>query len=182
MILSDEDILSEIKAGHLKFDPMIDLDQISTSSIDLRLANVFTVPNEPRTGVSLTIDPEEISPEAVFDDYAKKVAVPDGGKFEVKPGDFVLGYTMERVELSNSLAARIEGRSSMARFGVSVHQSAPTVHATFAGQLRLEISNVGPYSVLLEPGMRFCQLVVEKLSSPSRSTVNSRWQGQSAST
>ncbi len=69
----------------------------------------------------------------------------------------------------------------MARFGVSVHQSAPTVHASFASQLRLEISNVGPYTVQLEPGMRFCQLIVEKLSSPSESTLESQWQGQGAS-
>ena len=181
MILSDQDILREIDAGHLKFDPMIELDQISTSSIDLRLANVFTVPTEPKSGVSLTIDPGAISPEDVFADYAETVTVPCGGRFEVNPAAFILGYTLERIELSNHLAARIEGRSSMARFGVSVHQSAPTVHASFAGQLRLEISNVGPYTVLLEPGMRFCQLIVEKLSSPSRSTVKSRWQGQAAS-
>lgn len=182
MILSDQDILREIDAGHLKFDPMIELDQISTSSIDLRLANVFTVPNKPKCGVTLTIDPGAISPEGVFDDYAEKVSIPSGEKFEVKPGDFVLGYTLERIALPNYLAARIEGRSSMARFGVSVHQSAPTVHASFAGQLRLEISNVGPFTVRLEPGMRFCQLIVEKLSSPSQSPPKSQWQGQAAST
>lgn len=181
MILCDQDIFHEIDAGNLKFDPMIELDQVSTSSIDLRLANVFTVPNKPRPGVSVTIDPGSVSPEDVFDDHAERVTVAAGGKFELKPSAFVLGYTLERLELPNHLAARIEGRSSMARLGVSIHQTAPTVHAAFAGQLRLEISNVGPYTVLLEPGMRFCQLIVEKLSSPSRSTVRSRWQGQGAS-
>lgn len=181
MILSDQDILREIDAGHLKFDPMIEPDQISTSSIDLRLANVFTVPTEPKSGISLTIDPGEISPEAVFADYAETVTVQPGDRFEVNPGAFILGYTLERIELPDHLAARIEGRSSMARFGVSVHQSAPTVQASFAGQLRLEISNVGPYTVRLEPGMRFCQLIVEQLSSPAQSTAKSRWQDQAAS-
>ncbi len=182
MILCDQDILQEIKNGNLRFDPMIELDQVSTSSIDLRLANVFTVPNEPTPGISVTIDPGAISPEAVFDKFAKKVAVPSGNKYELKPGDFVLGYTLERIELPNNLAARIEGRSSMARLGVSIHQTAPTVQAAFAGQLRLEISNVGPYTVLLKPGMRFCQLIVEKLSSPSQSMARSRWQDQAVST
>ena len=182
MILCDQDILNEIKNGNLRFDPMIELDQVSTSSIDLRLANVFTVPNKPKPGISVTIDPGAISPEDVFDEFAKRVAVPSGDKYELNPGDFVLGYTLERIELPNYLAARIEGRSSMARFGVSIHQTAPTVQAAFAGQLRLEISNVGPYTVLLEPGMRFCQLIVEKLSSPSQSKSRSRWQDQAAST
>ena len=181
MILCDQDILQEIDDGNLKFDPMIELDQISTSAIDLRLANTFTIPNKPRQGVTVTIDPGTISPEEVFNDYAETVSVPDGDSFEVKPGAFVLGYTMERIELPTHLAARIEGRSSMARLGLSIHQTAPTVHAAFAGQLRLEISNVGPYTVLLEPGMRFCQLIVEKLSSPSQSTLTSRWQGQGVS-
>ena len=180
MILSNRDIIKEIESGGLRFDPMIPLDQISTSSIDLRIANVFTVPGSTPPGVFITIDSEEISSETVFARYAKEVVVPAGGKFELKPGAFVLGYTLERVWLPNYLAARIEGRSSMARFGVSIHQTAPTVHANFEGQLRLEISNVGPYTVLIEPGMRFCQLIVEKLSSPADPTDESRWQHQSS--
>ena len=159
---------------------MIELDQVSTSSIDLRLANLFTVPRPPPPGVFITIDSEGISPEAVFAQYAENVVVPDGDKFELKPGAFVLGYTLEKVGLSNCLAARIEGRSSMARFGVSIHQTAPTVHANFNGQLRLEISNVGPYTVLIGPGTRFCQLIVEKLSSPADPTHDSQWQHQSS--
>lgn len=180
MILSNRDIIKEIKGGGLRFDPMIEPDQISTSSIDLRIANVFTVPFPPLRGASITIDSGESSPEDVFARYAEEEVVPDEGKFELKPGAFVLGYTLERVWLPNYLAARIEGRSSMARFGVSIHQTAPTVHANFDGQLRLEISNVGPYTVLIEPGMRFCQLIVEKLSSPADPTDESRWQHQSS--
>lgn len=180
MILSNRDILKEIERGGLTFDPMIEPDQVSTSSIDLRLANLFTVPRPTPTGVFMTIDSEEISPEDVFAQYAKEVVVPKGCKFELKPGAFVLGYTLEKVGLSNCLAARIEGRSSMARFGVSIHQTAPTVHANFNGQLRLEISNVGPYTVLIGPGTRFCQLIVERLSSPAEPTHDSQWQHQSS--
>ena len=159
---------------------MIEPDQVSTSSIDLRLANVFTVPRPPLPGVSITIDSEEISPEDLFAQYAKKIEVPDGDNFELEPGAFVLGYTLEKVRLSNYLAARIEGRSLMARFGVSIHQTAPTVQANFNGQLRLEISNVGPYTVLIGPGTRFCQLIVERLSSPANPTHDSQWQHQSS--
>lgn len=180
MILSNRDIFKEIECGGLTFDPMIETDQVSTSSIDLRLANVFTVPRPPLPGVFITIDSEGTSPEDVFAQYAEEVVVPKGCKFELKPGAFVLGYTLEKVGLSNYLAARIEGRSSMARFGVSIHQTAPTVHANFNGQLRLEISNVGPYTVLIGPGTRFCQLIVERLSSPADPTDPSQWQYQSS--
>ena len=101
-----------------------------------------------------------------------------GQKFALEPGAFVLGYTLERVELSDYLAARVEGRSSLARLGVSVHQTAPTIQAGFSGQIRLEIANLGPFTILLEPGMPFCQLIVERLSSPAASARESRWQGQ----
>ena len=181
MILSDRDIFNEIEQGGLKFDPMIEPTQVSTSSIDLRLAYRFTIPRKPVPGVFLTIDPGEVSPEEVFSQYADEVIVSPGEKFYLKPGDFVLGYTLERVDLPDYLAARIEGRSSMARLGVSIHQTAPTVQANFKGQLRLEISNVGPYTVLLEPGTNFCQLIIERLSSPAQSITESRWQGQRSS-
>lgn len=181
MILSDVDIFKEIESGGLKFDPVIESDQVSTSSIDLRLGDAFTRHLKPLTGMSVTIDPYRTSPEEISREYGETIVVPPGEKFELRPGDFVLGYTLESVELPNYLAARIEGRSRMARFGVSVHQTAPTVQASFRGQLRLEISNIGPYTVLLEPGTRFCQLIVERLSSPAQSTAPSQWQGQSSS-
>ena len=181
MPLSDRDIFKEIEIGNLVFDPVIELNQVSASSVDLRLSDVFTIPKPPGRGVSITIDPSMTSAEDVFNEYAKEDVVPSGGKFELEPGAFVLGYTLEKVSLPNNLAARIEGRSSMARLGVSVHQTAPTVQANFSGQLRLEISNVGPYTVLLEPGTRFCQLIVEKLSSPARSTNVSQFQNQGSS-
>ncbi len=179
MTLSNRDIFDEIECGGLIFDPMIELNQVSTSSVDLRLANIFTIPDPHPPGTSLVIDPVRISPEDVFNQYAEEEVVPDGEKFKLEPGAFVLGYTLERVGLSNYLAARVEGRSSMARFGVSIHQTAPTVHANFKGQLRLEISNTGPYTVLLEPGSPFCQLIIERLSSPALITGESQWQDQS---
>ena len=182
MPLSDRDILKEIENGNLVFDPVVELNQVSASSIDLRLADVFTVPRPPSRGISISIDPSVTSAEDVFNEYAQEDFVPSGERFELKPGAFVLGYTLEKVSLPNYFAARIEGRSSMARFGVSIHQTAPTVQANFSGQLRLEISNVGPYTVLLEPGTRFCQLIVEKLSSPALSINLSQFQNQGSST
>jgi len=178
MVLSSSDIWTEINRGGLKFEPNIELGQVSSSSVDLRLGDTFTVPRPPRPGVSISIDPLMASPEDALKDYSDIVKVGRGEKFNLEPGAFVLGYTLERVELSDSLAARIEGRSSIARLGISVHQTAPTVQAGFSGRLRLEIANLGPYTILLEPGMPFCQLIVERLSSPASTARESRWQGQ----
>ena len=178
MILSNNDIQTEISRGGLKFEPDIELGQMSPSSVDLRLGDTFTVPRAPRPGVSISIDPLMTSTEDALRDHSDIVKIGRGEKFNLEPGAFVLGYTLERVEMSNYLAARIEGRSSIARLGISVHQTAPTVQAGFSGRLRLEIANLGPYTIPLEAGMPFCQLIVERLSSPASPARESRWQGQ----
>lgn len=178
MPLSNRDIRAEIARGGLKFDPPIEDSQFSSSSVDLRLGNAFTTANKPEPGVSIAVDPSQTSPERVMSVYGERVVIPSGEMFRLEPGAFVLGYTLESVELPNYLSARIEGKSSLARFGVSVHQTAPTVHAGFSGQLRLEISNIGPFTILLEPGTLFCQLIVENLSSPAEGADESQYQGQ----
>jgi deoxycytidine triphosphate deaminase len=47
----------------------------------------------------------------------------------------MLAITRERVHLNKSykLAARVEGRASLARIGIIVHLTAPTIHAGFNG-------------------------------------------------
>ena len=116
--------------------------------------------------------------ESVVAAYGQTETVQPDGSFIFESGKLVLAYTLEFIEMPNYLAARVEGRSSLARLGISIHQTAPTVHATFRGQLRLEMSNNGPYSCRLHPGQKICQLVIERLGSPSAITLQSPFQGQ----
>ena len=87
----------------------------------------------------------------------------------IEPPPFVLGWTIEKIKLpfSSRLAARVEGKSSLARLGIGVHVTAPTIHAGFGDRLgspdyagtpiQLEIWNVGPLPIRLTKGMRICQ-------------------------
>ena len=84
------------------------------------------------------------------------------------------------VGLPNFLAGRVEGRSTPARLGLSVHQSAPTVHPTFHGRLQLELSNEGPFTLKLYPGQTICQLIVETMSLPSVNVLASVHQASDA--
>jgi dCTP deaminase len=75
---------------------------------------------------------------------------------------------MESVDfpLNNSgecFSARVEGRSSLARCGIPVHFTAPTIHAGFAGTITLEMINLGAHDFLLIPSMFVCQLVIEEV-------------------
>ena len=172
----------EISSGHLSFDPAIEPDQVEPSAVDLRLGNQFTTFKTPPEGVDTVIDLARVkNVEDIATAYGDTQFLKDGEPFRLEPGQFVLAYTMEYITLPNYLAARVEGRSSLARLGLSIHQTAPTVHATFEGQLRLEISLTGPYPCLLYPGQKICQLIIERLGAPAQTRLKSQFQRQQAS-
>jgi dCTP deaminase len=90
----------------------------------------------------------------------------------IEPFSFLLGWTVERIQLPHTarLAARVEGKSSLARLGLGVHVTAPTIHAGFGASedpqhlgssIRLEMWNIGPFRIKLEKGMPICQLILE---------------------
>ena len=148
--------------------------------MDLRLSNQFTVFRTPPQGASTTIDfGKAVDIEEIARTYGDKKTIQEGQAFDLEPKMFVLAYTLEYIKMPNYLAARVEGRSSLARLGISIHQTAPTVHATFEGQLRLEILNNGPHICKIYPNTKICQLVIERLGSPSLSTLKSPFQQQS---
>ena len=81
-------------------------------------------------------------------------------------GEFVLGQTLEWVELPNDLVARLEGRSSLGRLGLLIHSTAGYVDPGWKGNLTLELSNVANLPIALYYGMRIGQISFFKMSSP----------------
>lgn len=93
----------------------------------------------------------------------------------------MLAITRERVHLNRNfkLAARVEGRSSLARIGIVVHLTAPTIHAGFNGRITLEMINFGPFYLRMVPNKTpICQLIVEQLESVPTQEINTEFQGQ----
>ncbi len=174
MILSDVDIKEAIGAGKILIEPPPDEDQYSSSSLDLRLGNEFKTWNE-----SLVHD-AGVQPHVTFSNvqfqklapYLEELPRTADGKVVLKPGKFILAKTYEKITLKreSKLAARIEGRSTAARLGFTVHLSAPTIHAGWSGNITLEIVNLGPFHIALEPNRdRVCQLIFEQVASlPSK--------------
>jgi dCTP deaminase len=107
----------------------------------------------------------------------------DGG-FTLAPNKFVLGTTVETVDLpighasGRALAARVEGRSSLARCGMLVHFTAPTIHAGFRGKITFEIINLGPNPIVLRREMEICQLIFEWVDGMPANALPSQFQNQ----
>lgn len=176
MILSDRDIRKQIAAGRIKVNPTPDFNkQLGSCSLDFRLGSQFRVfkptsipyidPQDPATHSSHTTLVD------IVDDAKQQQPLlphlPKGPRaFVLHPGEFVLGMTMESIELPDDIAGRLEGRSSLGRLGIVIHSTAGHFDAGFKGTIVLEITNIGMVPVLLYPGMRFCQMVFEPLSTP----------------
>jgi dCTP deaminase len=177
-VLSDHEIWSLLGSGRLKIDPPPQADAVKPSSVDLRLANDFQRPKPMPRAITGGIDTRNSGDvmQAIHA-FADREVVQNGGSFVLRPGEFALAWTVETITLPNFLCARVEGRSTMARLGLSVHQTAPTVHATFTGRLQLELRNAGTYELLLYPHTAICQLIIETMSSPSMKSLVSVHQG-----
>lgn len=89
------------------------------------------------------------------------------GSFLLYPRSFALACTVETVTLPDDLAARIEGKSSLARRGLAIH-TAGFIDAGFSGQITLELSNMTARPLRLIPGMRIGQLAFFELDMPAR--------------
>ncbi len=175
MILTDREIQIAIQTQQIILKPAPKPDLFSSTSVDLTLApriRLWRASTAP-AGVeeTLTISPSE--PGFSFNDIVKQYSdprdIPAEG-YVIKPGDFLLGWTAEDLSIPHTsrIAARVEGKSSLARLGVGVHITAPTIHAGFKGPIQLEIKHHGTVAVRLKPGMKICQLIFEQtLGTPN---------------
>lgn len=173
MLLSDRDIRQAITDGHVRIDPW-NPAMVQPASIDVRLDRYFRVFENHRYPA---IDPAEAQP-----DLTRVIEVAPGEPFILHPGEFVLGSTLETVSLDASVAARLEGKSSLGRLGLLTHSTAGWIDPGFAGQVTLELSSAATLPIKLWPGMQVGQLCLFRLSSPAQDPYGdargSRYQGQ----
>jgi dCTP deaminase len=177
-VLSDRDIRAAMQAGRVRIDPY-DPACLQPSSIDLHLDADFRVFRNNRYAF---IDPRTPQP-----DLTELVSVDGDEAFILHPGEFVLGQTLEWVELPDDLVARLEGRSSLGRLGLLIHSTAGYVDPGWKGNLTLELSNVANLPIALYSGMKIGQISFFKMSSPverpyGSRELGSRYQGQSSPT
>lgn len=151
-LLTDRAIRSALRNGYITVSPLPDLDTaLGPVSLDLRLGNEFGIYHKTNTLDALRPrDPERFT-------VAEHVIL--------EPGRPLIAVTHEHVSLSNQYLARLEGRSSLARLFVGVHQTAGIIEPGFYGKIVLELVAHGP-PVMLYVGQRICALTFEALHEP----------------
>ena len=181
MILTDREIQIALEKKSIIIDPPPVDKAFSSTSVDLTLDPILSVFKDGMDGLDRVVDPshQNFDHDATLAELTDSVTIPTDG-YIFKPNHLILAWTKEYLNLKNDIriAARVEGKSSLARLGIGVHVTAPIIHAGFDGRIRLEMINHGKIPVKLRGGMRICQLVFETtLGTPDRG-YSGRFSGQ----
>ena len=148
-VLSDGTIRRLVDEERIKIRPW-DPAMVQPASVDLKLGTSFRVFHNHRLpAIDLAQPPSGVTEHVQIDEDAS---------FVIHPGEFVLGTTVEWVELPDDIVARIEGKSSLGRLGLIVHATAGFVDPGFSGTLTLEITNLTRVPIVLWPGKPIAQL------------------------
>jgi dCTP deaminase len=163
MMLGERDLLREWKQGGIRFDPNISAEQIGLSSIDLRLGYIFA---RQKAQPAVVIRPaHDFDPSDQVENFTRA----SGEIVQLKPGEFILAQTLEKVSVPSRLAAHVNGKSSLARAGLAVHITAPHIHPGFVGPITLELFNHGRWELEFFPGQdAVCQIVFWEVKTPPK--------------
>lgn len=158
MFLSDVDIKNGIKDGSLVIKPF-DPKRLQPVSYDVTLGNEFEVTNRHATS---TIDPaNKIYPQT------RTVKVGDGEAFILHPGESVLGKQREFIGVNHEHLILLSGKSSLARAGLVVHNTAMLFNPGHYFFPTFELVNTNNVPIILRPGMEIAQLLFARLTSPT---------------
>lgn len=155
MFLSDADIKKAIKDGDITisdFNPR----RLQPASYDILLGNKFFL---TETHVDGHIDPHRKKFPKV-----REVHVKNSERFVLHPGVSVLAWSRDYFG-SDKYLIQLSGKSSLARVGLIVHNTAGIVNPGDYLHITLELYNLNNIPIVLRPGMEIAQLTFSKLSS-----------------
>jgi dCTP deaminase len=178
VVLSDRTIRRLLEEGRIGIDPY-DESLLQPSSVDVRVDRLFRVFHNARYPFNDVKQQQE--------DLTELVEIDGERAFILHPGEFVLGSTLERIQLPDDLVARLEGKSSLGRLGLLIHSTAGFVDAGFEGNLTLELSNVANLPITIYHGMPIGQISFMRMDGPVESPygsgeARSKYQGQAEPT
>jgi deoxycytidine triphosphate deaminase len=127
------------------------------------------------SGVDLRIDLLlELESEGFIGRDDRKLPEVKETEFVLRPGEYYLMVTMERVNMPDDLVAFMLNRSSLFRCGASLRTA--VIDPGYCGELTVGIKNEGKHEVRLEQGARVLQLVFSEVKGETRK-YDGRYQG-----
>ena len=159
---SSEDIKQAIADGSLVIDPLIETS-IRPGALGLHLGHRLLKPLPGKVVDVLN----KITP-----DY-DELYISDNAPYRLEPGEFLLAETLEKVSVATNLGFFIEGRSTLARVGLTVVQTAMMVYPGHRERaVTLELANHGPHPILLYAGMKIARAAIFELKTPTSNSYD----------
>jgi len=155
MILSDTDIQSAIKGGDLVITDF-DKKRLQPASYDILLGNKFFLTETHTDGY---IDPVKKKFPKV-----REIHLKNNEHFVLHPGVSVLSWSKDYFG-SDKYLIQLSGKSSLARIGLIVHNTAGIINPGHYLNITLELYNLNNIPIILRPGMEIAQLTFSVLSS-----------------
>lgn len=136
------------------------------AGFDLRLGEVFEISGEAFLGETHRKTP----------DIRSIIAYKEGKKqsVKIKPGDFFLVKTIEKINLPIGLSAVILPRTTTFRSGLFMRTG--PIQPGYQGELTFGLKNEGPITVEIEMGARFAHVIFHEIRGGG-SRYRGQWQG-----
>lgn len=170
MYLSDIDIKEAVSQGHIIIEPF-DESRLQPASYDLLLGNKFMIYDQQSV---MAIDPaNKVFPRT------RELIIPDESFFVLHPGVSILGTSVDYFG-SNKYLVQLSGKSSLARVGLIVHNTAGLINPGHFLNITFELCNLNTIPIILRPKMRIGQITFSELSnSPIKDyKTTGRYQGR----
>ena len=169
MILSDVTITDFIESEKIKIFPTFDNKNIRPVGMRLHLGDELLVPCPDQT-----IDISQAS-EIKYE----KIKMNEEG-YTLKPGQFVLGTTIERIQLSREIVGKLDGRSTIARLGLLIHCSSDIIDGNHEHprSITLEMKNIGNFNLKIKPNIPIATIVFHKLTEEIQQKSQAQYNNQ----
>lgn len=169
MFLSHQSIEKYINEGKIVIKPEFDLKNLRPVGIRVHLAKDILVPEAGQT-VELT-GGQDLKYKEI--DLEKE-------EFFLEPGAFVLGATYEAIQTPTNILALLDGRSTIARLGLTSHVTASVIDGAFEEPhiIVLEIKNVGNFRVKLKYKDPIAMIIFAELKEEVTQKIQDQYSGQ----
>jgi deoxycytidine triphosphate deaminase len=165
MIISPKELLKLVKTKKL-VENLSDreLTNPEGAGFDLRLGEVFKISGSAFLGETH----RKTADIALVKKYGKDKSV------KIKPGEFYLVKTIEKINLPINLSAQILPRTTTFRSGLFLRTG--PIQPGYEGELTFGLKNEGPIIVEIEMGARFAHVIFSEIKG-SGSKYRGQWQG-----
>ncbi len=158
MFLSDQQIKAAIEVGDITIQDF-DEKRLQPASYDILLGNKFIVTEGHTTPA---IDPVK----GIFAE-TREITLRDDESFVLHPHVSILGISHDYFGAKNDYLIQLSGKSSLARIGLIVHNTAGLINPGHYLNITLELCNLNNVPIVLRPKMEIAQLLFSRLEAPA---------------